>query len=211
MTHEQKFLQALKDVFIGTPVEGESGYINLMRIKARYFEQGIATRLLADVRAALAPFPTFREELFDKLYSFFHRYFSESGSIYFRYTPLHQNVYARVYTDDRDVITDEGTPIFLKALEAMNTNHVYLFMEGLGHSFSYGYDNRLGVDRHRLVNDFFDRYLNLQMSDQQKIRAGKISAFVVGAMAIVLGIVFKGVNVTFLVGLAFAVAASANA
>lgn len=61
-----------------------------------------------------------------------------------------------------------------------------------------------------VAHDFFDRYLNLQMSDQQKIRAGKISAFVVGAMAIVLGIVFKGVNVTFLVGLAFAVAASAN-
>ena len=32
----------------------------------------------------------------------------------------------------------------------------------------------------------------------------------VGAVAIVLGIVFKGVNVSFLVGLAFAVAASAN-
>lgn len=61
-----------------------------------------------------------------------------------------------------------------------------------------------------VAHDLFDRYLNLQMSDQQKIRAGKISAFVVGAMAIVLGIVFKGVNVTFLVGLAFAVAASAN-
>ena len=29
-------------------------------------------------------------------------------------------------------------------------------------------------------------------------------------MAIVLGIIFKGINVTFLVGLAFAVAASAN-
>jgi cation/acetate symporter len=32
----------------------------------------------------------------------------------------------------------------------------------------------------------------------------------VGAVAIVLGIIFKGVNVSFLVGLAFAVAASAN-
>ena len=32
----------------------------------------------------------------------------------------------------------------------------------------------------------------------------------VGAIAIVLGILFKGMNVTFLVGLAFAVAASAN-
>ena len=53
-------------------------------------------------------------------------------------------------------------------------------------------------------------YLNLKMTDQQKMRAGKISAFVVGAIAIVLGIVFKGMNVSFLVGLAFAVAASAN-
>ncbi|MBU0610173.1 MAG: cation acetate symporter [Armatimonadetes bacterium] len=61
-----------------------------------------------------------------------------------------------------------------------------------------------------VAHDFFDRFLNLQMDDRQKIRAGKISAFVIGALAIVLGIVFKGVNVTFLVGLAFAVAASAN-
>ena len=48
------------------------------------------------------------------------------------------------------------------------------------------------------------------MDDRQKIRAGKISAFVIGGIAIVLGILFKGMNVTFLVGLAFAVAASAN-
>jgi len=42
------------------------------------------------------------------------------------------------------------------------------------------------------------------------VRAGKISAFVIGGIAIMLGILFQGVNVTFLVGLAFAVAASAN-
>ena len=48
------------------------------------------------------------------------------------------------------------------------------------------------------------------MTDAQKVVAGKIAAFVVGAIAIVLGIAFKGMNVTFLVGLAFAVAASAN-
>jgi len=48
------------------------------------------------------------------------------------------------------------------------------------------------------------------MDDRQKVRAGKISAFVIGGLAIVLGILFKGMNVSFLVGLAFAVAASAN-
>lgn len=30
------------------------------------------------------------EELFDKLYDFFHRYFSPSGSIYFQHTPAHR-------------------------------------------------------------------------------------------------------------------------
>lgn len=104
MTKEERFYNALKDIFIGAEVEGESGYINLMRIKSRYFEKGILPNLLRDVEEALKPFPDFREELFDKLYTFFHRYFSETGSIYFAYTPIHQNVYEKVYTDDRDVI-----------------------------------------------------------------------------------------------------------
>lgn len=100
---EQKFYNTLRDLFIGTKVEGESGYINLMKIKSKYFEE-IFQRLRKDIDEALKPFPGFREELFDKLYTFFKRYFSESGSIYFRYTPLHQNVYEKVYTDDKDVI-----------------------------------------------------------------------------------------------------------
>jgi cation/acetate symporter len=48
------------------------------------------------------------------------------------------------------------------------------------------------------------------MTDQGKVRAGKIAAVSVGAIAIALGILMKGMNVSFLVGLAFAVAASAN-
>ena len=104
MTKEQKFYDALKDIFVGAKVEGESGYINLMRIKSRYYEKGAFPKLQVDIEKALKPFPEFREEFFDKLYTFFNRYFSESGSIYFRYTPIHQNVYEKVYTDDKDVI-----------------------------------------------------------------------------------------------------------
>jgi hypothetical protein len=63
--------------------------------------------------------------------------------------------------NDRDVITKEGTPGFLEVLEKLDVNHVYLWMEGLGHSISVGYDKRLGVDRYLLVNDFFDRYLKV--------------------------------------------------
>jgi cation/acetate symporter len=61
-----------------------------------------------------------------------------------------------------------------------------------------------------VAHDLFDRYFKIKMDDRQKVRAGKISAFVIGGIAILLGILFKGMNVTFLVGLAFAVAASAN-
>ena len=61
-----------------------------------------------------------------------------------------------------------------------------------------------------IAHDLMDRFLQIKMNDHEKVRAGKISAFVIGAIAIALGIFFKGMNVSFLVGLAFAVAASAN-
>ncbi len=104
MTKEKKFYNALKDVFVGEKIEGESGYINLMKIKSGYFEKGVFPKLKEDIENALKDFQDFREELFDKLYTFFSRYLSRSGSIYFNYTPLHQNVYDKVYTDDKDVI-----------------------------------------------------------------------------------------------------------
>jgi cation/acetate symporter len=61
-----------------------------------------------------------------------------------------------------------------------------------------------------VAHDLFDRYLKIKMDDRQKVFAGKTAAFVIGGIAILLGILFKGMNVSFLVGLAFAVAASAN-
>jgi len=61
-----------------------------------------------------------------------------------------------------------------------------------------------------IAHDFIDNYLKVEMTDKGKVRAGKIAALSVGILAIILGILFKGMNVSFLVGLAFAVAASAN-
>ncbi len=61
-----------------------------------------------------------------------------------------------------------------------------------------------------VAHDLMDRFGKMNLSEERKVRAGKMAAFVVGIIAIILGIVFKGVNVSFLVGWAFAVAASAN-
>lgn len=61
-----------------------------------------------------------------------------------------------------------------------------------------------------VAHDLLDRFAGVVKTDQQKVVVGKIVAFTVGFVAIILGIIFKGTNVSFLVGLAFAVAASAN-
>jgi adenine-specific DNA-methyltransferase len=103
MTKEQRFFQTLEDLFIGAKIEGVGGFINLMKIKSNYYTK-LKSCLEKDINCALTQYPNFRDELFDKLYSFFHRYFTQNGSIYFNDTPFHNNVYERVYTNTQDVI-----------------------------------------------------------------------------------------------------------
>lgn len=61
-----------------------------------------------------------------------------------------------------------------------------------------------------VAHDLMDRFFGVKMDERQKVRWGKLAAVGVGIVAMVLGIVFKGMNVSYLVGWAFAVAASAN-
>ena len=61
-----------------------------------------------------------------------------------------------------------------------------------------------------IAHDIWTVYLGNEMSDEETLRMTKITAVGVGVLAIILGIIAKGQNVAFLVGLAFAIAASAN-
>jgi cation/acetate symporter len=61
-----------------------------------------------------------------------------------------------------------------------------------------------------VVHDLMSNYLKIDMHDSNKVRVAKIASVVVGAIAIVLGIVFERMNVNYLVGWAFSIAASAN-
>ena len=61
-----------------------------------------------------------------------------------------------------------------------------------------------------VAHDLMDRFMGLKMSDHKKVLAGKITAIGVGILAMALGILFQGMNVSYLVGWAFSVAASAN-
>jgi cation/acetate symporter len=61
-----------------------------------------------------------------------------------------------------------------------------------------------------VAHDLMDKYMKIKMTEKEKVRAGRIAAVGVGIVAIILGILFEKQNVSFLVGLAFAIAASAN-
>lgn len=61
-----------------------------------------------------------------------------------------------------------------------------------------------------VAHDLMEGVLGRRMSDEVKVRAGKTAAMAVGVAAVVLGILFAKMNVNYLVGWAFSVAASAN-
>jgi cation/acetate symporter len=61
-----------------------------------------------------------------------------------------------------------------------------------------------------VTHDLLGTAMGIQMTDEQQVRVAKIASVAVGIIAIVLGIVFQELNVSYLVGWAFSVAASAN-
>jgi len=61
-----------------------------------------------------------------------------------------------------------------------------------------------------VTHDLLTNFLGLELTDTEQVRVAKIASVFVGAVAIVLGILFQELNVSYLVGWAFSVAASAN-
>jgi cation/acetate symporter len=59
-------------------------------------------------------------------------------------------------------------------------------------------------------HDLLKSVMGLSMSDQKQVQIAKLASIVVGIIAIILGISFEKMNVSYLVGWAFSVAASAN-
>jgi hypothetical protein len=64
--------------------------------------------------------------------------------------------------NERDEISKEAHPAFVRRLEELDVNYINLFMQGLGHAVPYGYDDKMGIDRYRVMADFYDRYLRVE-------------------------------------------------
>jgi len=101
--NEKRFYKVLEDIFIGASIQGDSGYVNLLKIKENYYTS-VINKLKKDIDENIIIKGAFKEELFEKMYNFFEKYFSESGSVYFTKTANWQNVYEKIYTDNNDVI-----------------------------------------------------------------------------------------------------------
>jgi cation/acetate symporter len=61
-----------------------------------------------------------------------------------------------------------------------------------------------------ISHDLYASVINPNASEEQEIRVSKISVIIIGIVGVILGIAFEQQNIAFMVGLAFAIAASAN-
>ncbi len=101
--NRQLFYSQLEKMFAGRELEnfkGESGFSNLLSIKANYFES-LKNELEKEITTKLST-QSLQSELFQKLYTFFDSYLNETGSPYFNKTEFYKNIYEKVYTNRED-------------------------------------------------------------------------------------------------------------
>jgi len=98
MSNKQRFFSALKDTFVGQKTKGNSGFVNLLDLRQKYFKE-IESYLTQRVNLGTEA----EKEIYEKLYSFFDSYLNETGTVFFNKSQLHKNLYEKVYSDREDV------------------------------------------------------------------------------------------------------------
>lgn len=139
--NEKRFYDALENLFVGAKIEGEGGYVNLLKIKSEYYKK-ILEQFKKEVEEEQIITDSFKEEFFDKLYSFFEKYFSESGSVYFVKTANWQRVYEQVYTDNKDVVLFWKTHMlyYVKSDILFQSMNIEVTDDETGISYSFYFD-----------------------------------------------------------------------
>ncbi len=123
-TNEAQFYEVLENLFIGVKVEDKqesllnptpravkNGMLNLLKAKSKYY-QSKKQELEKLIDCKCQNNNDLKEELFDKLYSFFKRYLSANGGIYFNDTPLYDNLYTK--SDYEKCSLKKDTALFYK-------------------------------------------------------------------------------------------------
>ncbi|GAA8906825.1 hypothetical protein BTM207_09710 [Helicobacter pylori] len=123
-TNEAQFYEVLENLFIGVKIEDKqeslldpnakavkNGMLNLLKAKSKYYQsKKQELKKLIDLKCQNNN--DLKEELFDKLYSFFKRYLSANGGIYFNDTPLYDSLYTK--SDYEKCSLKKDTALFYK-------------------------------------------------------------------------------------------------
>jgi len=134
--NEGKFYTALENIFTGANIEGEGGYVNLLKIKYAYYK-----KILAEFQKQVEEndiINDFKEDFFNRLFTFFERYFSESGSVYFVKTAAWQKIYEQVYTDSKDVVLFWKTNMLYYVKSDIMFQNMDVEVEGIKFYFDCG-------------------------------------------------------------------------
>ncbi len=123
-TNEEQFYEVLENLFIGVKIEDKqeslldptpramkNGMLNLLKAKSKYY-QSKKQELEKLIDCKCQNNNDLKEELFDKLYSFFKRYLSANGGIYFNDTPLYDSLYTK--SDYEKCSLKKDTALFYK-------------------------------------------------------------------------------------------------
>ena len=158
--NENRFYDTLEDIFVGAKIEGDSGYINLLKIKEKYYSK-VIEKFKNEINNNKFITESFKEEFFDKLYSFFDKYFSESGSVYFVKSANWQKVYEKVYSDNMDVVLFWKTNMlyYVKSDILFNNMEIYVKNENTDEDIKFHFnvgnlENKQNNEKKELVFEF---------------------------------------------------------
>ncbi len=174
-TNEAQFYEVLENLFIGVKIEDKqesvldpnakavkNGMINLMKAKSQYY-QSKKQELEKLINLKCQNNNDLKEELFDKLYSFFKRYFSANGGIYFNDTPLYDSLYAK--SDYERCSLKKDTALFYKTKDLY-----YVKSETIYKDFCFELENILfnfdtSLLESKKYNEKVDLVFNLKDTD----------------------------------------------
>ena len=141
MIKEKRFYNSLKGIFEGAKMDGQGGFVNLLKIKEKYYNS-VIEQFKKEVDQDPIINEGFKEEFFDKLCNFFDKYFSESGSIYFVQSANWQKVYEKIYTDNKDVVLFWKTNMlyYVKSDKILNSSDIKIEDKESGLSYVFRFD-----------------------------------------------------------------------
>ncbi len=99
----EKFFSEIEKTFIKEKITGDSGFVNLLSIKEKYFNK-IIPFIKKELTKDASDFSSDDfDYIYEKLYTFFSRYLNETGTPFFANTRIHNNIYEKIYSDTEDV------------------------------------------------------------------------------------------------------------